>query len=445
MRRLGLLLLLACTIRAADDLYVVKVTTERPSFSGPARQTLTAVAVPVGGDGLLMAVGFALEAPVDAEDRSAIHVTAIHPGGAEMPAELIGGDADLDCTFFRLRGSKGKMPKPVALVGVEVERGDEVVVEGRYGEVMKYALRRTRTRIDAIVDEPYRIYAVEGRMQRWVGCPVRTPDGKLVGFIDMRDTVDGGDGMMLGVGSRTAVIVAADAYAEAARTRPVKNLRRAWLGVNLAPFDVDKEAFFNTGPGQMGALVTGVAEGSPSDKAGIRVHDLIRSIGPLRIRFEKMEDWPSMLRGVQHLPFGKPLNCRIVRFVERKDGSYEARELDLEMTLEERPLDFDDAPETEFEELGLRIKPLLKSWGRTRQIPEGTTGVVVVRIERASPVQLADLRAGDVVLRVDDKKVESVDSFVKLLHEAKRTKRKKIVFFVRRGTATLFLAIQPSW
>jgi serine protease Do len=215
--------------------------------------------------------------------------------------------------------------------------------------------------------------------------------------------------------------------------------------VNLSPFDADREAFFSVGEDWRGALVTGISPGSPAAAAGIRVHDVIQTIGPLNVRFEVQADWNTMLRAVQRLPLGKPLPCRVVRFTRRPDGGYDAKPLEVTMTLAERPLDFADAPETEIKDLGLKVKPVTVDWRRANKLPDEQGGVVVTGTARASPAQLSRLRPGDLIQRVDDAEVSDVASLTTVLDAARNAKRNKIVLFVRRGTETLFLAVATGW
>jgi len=437
----GLLLVLALAgVTSADGLsdrvWVVRVTTERSTFGAPSRQTLLAPAVPVEG-GLLLAVGFALEKPDDKDE--ALKVTAIDPSGRTVPAELLGGDDDLRCTLFRLTG---ETPEPIPLEGAKCEVGDEVVLLSRQGELMQFAPRRRTLRIEAAVAAPRPLYALAAEAQEWQGAVAMTPEGRLVGFVDTRPTVSDGMGIMLGIGAQTPVIVPAGTFADVPKNLPKKDRPRGWLGVNLAPFDEDHEAYFGVKEPEDGAFVTGVAEGSPAEVAGIRLHDVVQSIGDLPLRFEKQEDWSPLLREVQRLPLGKPLSCRILRFRPLPDGGYEATRLKVELTLEARPLDFADAPETEIEDLGFQVKPLTQDWRRSSRVPPDLDGVVVTRMEQASAAQIGGLEPGDLILKLDDKPVADVEALKMALASARVAKRSKIVFFVRRGPATLFVTVQ---
>lgn len=447
MRTCAVLLLAAALVSAGDlskSIYVVRIRTERSTFHGTSRQTIAAPALPVDDQGLLMAVGFSLDPPEN--EQEVVRVSAVRPDGEVVPARLLGGDEELSCTFFRLAGKEG-LPAAVPLVTAPLKVGDPVVLLGRHGPLMSYAPRRITAHIEAVATRPTPLYALREPLERWVGSIATTPDGRLVGFLDARPSILDGAGVMLGVGTQTLVVVSAGSFAELARRPPGQEVKsRAWIGVNLAPFDENREAFFGVEGDWPGALVTGVSDGSPAATAGIRVHDLLQSIGSLELRYEKQDEWNAMLRAVQRLPLNKALPCRVVRFVRRPDGSgHAAQRLKIELTLTERPLDFRDAPETEIEDLGLKVKPLTMDWRRTRQVPEGTSGVVVTRTARASPTRLAGLRTEDLIVRVDDRPVRTVRSFLALIDAARRQKQGKLVLFVRRGAVTLFVAVSTNW
>jgi len=384
----------------------------------------------------------------DEENRdTAVRVTAIGPSGRPWRARLLGTVDDLECTFLRLEGKEGQtFPEPVDFEdGAEASVGDPVRLVGRHGPLFRWAPRERTMKVEAVAAGPRRYYALDGEASRWIGCAALAADGRLLGFVDTRPTMPGARGALLGLGAQTVVVVPAGAYAAAARRPPGQVEGRAWLGVNLAPFDADREAFFSVEEDREGALVTGVAPGSPAAAAGIRVHDLLRRIGPQRVRYEQDDDWNVLLRAVQRLPLGRPLECEVVRFTRRDDGGYDAQPLTLTLTLRERPLAFTEVEEVEVADLGIKVKPLTDDVRRNLRLEPGARGVVVTKIARAAPVELAGLQSDDIVLRLDEDPVPDIATLNRLATEAKKEKRRRIALFVRRGQRTLFLAVDTGW
>jgi len=67
---------------------------------------------------------------------------------------------------------------------------------------------------------------------------------------------------------------------------------------------------------------------------------------------------------------------------------------------------------------------------------------VVAGVESGSVAEDAGLRRGDVVLEVNQQNVDTVAAFRSALKQAQG--KKSILFLVRRGQNTVFLALKPS-
>lgn len=447
MRRFALLLALAASAVAddlSDRLFVVRITTVTATGSGTSRQALAAPALLVGEGGLLLAVGFSLPTAPEEPDQ-AVRVVAFDPSGREMPARILGGVLALNCTFFRVAAEN--LPPPVPLAGVALKPGDEIRLLSRHAERFAYAPRFKTTRVIAAADRPERLFALEEMLVTWQGAVAVDSSGALAGFIDSRPGFAEGTGAIVGLRDSTEVLVPADAFAEAARNPPQPGTRRtkAWLGVGLAPFDADHEAYFGVSEDMKGAMVTSVSEGSPAGRAGLRVFDVVRRIGPLEIFYEKQGEWDDLLRRVQALPTGEALLLEFVRFEPQEDSSFLPEEMRSTITLEERPVDWEEAREVQVESLGIHVKPLTQDRRRAMALPADASGAVVTRIEQGSPAQLAGLRTDDLILGLDRQLVRDIPALLSALNAARDAKKEKVVLFVRRGVETAFVAITPSW
>lgn len=431
---------------APPAVELVQITTEQAGPAGTARATLGVPAICVGPEGLLLAVGISLTPPPDPREE-AVSIVAIDAEGRRRRARLLGGDAAARCTLFRL--AEGPFPEPAPLEAPSLRPGDPVRLFSRHGEVMGFAPRETRSRVAAVAERPARLYALEDPLEGWRSAVVTGPNGELLGFLDARPTFPEGRGAVIGVGESTLVVVPIDAFAHLARRPPEPRADaarpRAWLGVNLAPFDADHEAYFGLAEDWKGAFVTGVAEGSPAAAAGVRLHDLLRRIGDLEFRFESRSEWPELLKKVQALPVGLEVECEYVRFHEREEGRFEPETFRSMLRLGERPLDFSDVKESAVEPLGIRIKPATQDWLRGAGLPPDAFGLVVTAVEQGSPAQLAGIAPGDLLLGIDRQQIRDLPALEAGLAAAKEQKREKVVLFLRRGLETAFVAVAPNW
>jgi serine protease Do len=92
-------------------------------------------------------------------------------------------------------------------------------------------------------------------------------------------------------------------------------------------------------------------------------------------------------------------------------------------------------------ELGLTVQRLTPQMAESLGV-EKVEGVVVAAVEPASAADEAGIRRGDIIVEVDRKAVRSVEDYKKAVAGAR--KGRGVLFLVRRGESTLFLALKPQ-
>src|SRR5262245_11560750 len=108
--------------------------------------------------------------------------------GAELPAEVVLRDKDLDLAFVR---PKQKPPTPLPSIDLslssEAQVLDQVITLNRLGKVAGRAYAASVERITAVVQKPRTFYAVGGDPTATaLGSPAFTPDGRLLGVFVLR-------------------------------------------------------------------------------------------------------------------------------------------------------------------------------------------------------------------------------------------------------------------
>lgn len=175
-----------------------------------------------------------------------------------------------------------------------------------------------------------------------------------------------------------------------------------------------------------GALVASVSKEGPAERAGVKVGDVIIEFDGKEIR--DSNDLPIV---VARTPVDRKVRLKVLR---------DKKEVMLTVAVGELKDEEVVASAKEKGELGLTVQRL------TPQIAESlgldrAEGVVITAVEPGSPGDDAGLRRSDVILEIDRKPVRNVADYRKLIAESK--KGKGILFLVRRGENTLFLALKP--
>ena len=176
-----------------------------------------------------------------------------------------------------------------------------------------------------------------------------------------------------------------------------------------------------------GALVANVTKDGPAEKAGIKVGDVITEFDGKEVK--DSGDLPII---VARTPVDKKVRMKVLR---------DKKELVLNVAVGELKDEEIVAAAPEKGELGLTVQRL------TPQMAEGlglekTEGVVVTAVEPGSVADEAGIRRGDVLMEVDRKAIRSVDDYKKAVAAAR--KGRGVLFLVRRGDSTLFLALKPQ-
>ena len=92
-------------------------------------------------------------------------------------------------------------------------------------------------------------------------------------------------------------------------------------------------------------------------------------------------------------------------------------------------------------ELGLTVQRLTPQMAESLGL-EKSEGVVVTAVEPGSAADEAGIRRGDVILEVD-RKTDSQSRRIQKV-DRRHSKRRGVLFLVRRGENTLFLALKPQ-
>ncbi|HNY19997.1 MAG TPA: PDZ domain-containing protein [Flexilinea sp.] len=195
----------------------------------------------------------------------------------------------------------------------------------------------------------------------------------------------------------------------------------AWIGISGIALNPDINAKLELDRDQRGALVETVQSGSPADKAGIKAGDETTTINGAEITIggdiiTKINDREvkSMDDIISYLAFHTEVGDKITLHILR-DG----KEQDIELTLAARPSVEErtgvKANEKTIKEqvgeawIGTYVKDITNNDIKKLDLPEGTTGALITQVTKDSPADDANLQENDIIQKIDDTEIKSVD------------------------------------
>jgi serine protease Do len=204
---------------------------------------------------------------------------------------------------------------------------------------------------------------------------------------------------------------------------------RGRIGVQID--QVSKEVAESIGLGKpQGALIRGVEEGSPADKAGIEAGDIITRFDGKTI--DKASDLPRLVGNTKP---GSRVPLTVFRRGASKELNITVAELQPERPVAQKAQEERKAASATT--LGLVVADLSDAQKRELRLRGG------VRVESAAePAARAGLREGDVVLAVANTEVLSVRDFEAIM--ARVDKSRPVSLLVRRGEVAQYVLIRPG-
>lgn len=220
-----------------------------------------------------------------------------------------------------------------------------------------------------------------------------------------------------------------EAMRVAEQLRATGRVTRGRIGVQIG--EVTKDVAESLGLSRaQGALVQRVEPGGPAEKGGLEAGDIILKFNGTPI--EKSSDLPRLVGATKP---GTRSTLTIWRKGASKDVALTVAELEPEKVAkkDERKAKPEQAPNA----LGLVVSDLSDAQKKELRIDGG---VIVDAAE--GPAGRAGLRAGDVILQINNSDVKDARQFNALV--SKLDPKKMAVVLVRRGDASQFVPIRPN-
>jgi C-terminal processing protease CtpA/Prc len=196
----------------------------------------------------------------------------------------------------------------------------------------------------------------------------------------------------------------------------------AWLGVVLQPLSDELKEAMDIDEDVGGVLVSDIVDDSPADEYGLEDGDVIIGIDD-----EEIESVKEAVKAIKSYSPGDEIDVVVLRDGDRKKViEVELGERDEDKIVDmDFDFDFDFLPEIEKSFkwigksqgfLGVEIRDMSGDLADYFDVEEDE-GVLVLGVNDDSPAEEAGIKAGDVILEIDGKKVSDTGRLVEYVRE----------------------------
>lgn len=200
---------------------------------------------------------------------------------------------------------------------------------------------------------------------------------------------------------------------------------KGWLGVSVEEMTPSMRGDYKLGA-RSGLLINHVFEGSPADDANLREGDVIIEYEGAAV--EKQDEFSKLVR--QTLP-GKSVTISIVRGGEEKQITVEIARRKIKVSAPAYWGGEHYAFRLDRPRLGVQIHELSEDLAPYFKV-EKNSGVLISQVMEDSPAAAAGLKAGDVVVKINDEKISDPEDIFDALENYEAGDR-VVVEYIRKG------------
>ena len=198
--------------------------------------------------------------------------------------------------------------------------------------------------------------------------------------------------------------------------------KRGWLGVRIQT--VTKEiADVEKLDKPRGALVASVADGSPSDKGGIKAGDIILEFDGKPIK--EMVELPKI---VAQTDVGKKVVVKVWRNKREITKNIILGRLETSEDFKDQTIITEKPKEVEIEGLKITVRLLDRKDIEDRKLSKDVKGVVITKIAQDSPINY--LETGNIIVEAQKKKINTIGDLENIVKMAKRSSEKTLLIAI---------------
>ncbi len=212
-------------------------------------------------------------------------------------------------------------------------------------------------------------------------------------------------------------------------------VKKAWIGIDTQVISSELAEALGI-PGSKGVRITRVHPGTKAETAGLLVGDLLTKMDNKVIQCSRPEEADVFSSLIRQYRIGAEVTFSVRRGKE---------DVQVKVELESGHEGTADLASHECATLEFTSRDLGQDDRVAKKLPDDFKGVYVSAVVPAGWAALGGLNGGDIIISMDGKPVDSIDSLKSVLDEIEKNTRSPIVLFVRRGISTSFIELEPTW
>ena len=338
-------------------------------------------------------------------------------GDKDFKAKVLGADPGMDLAVLQIESDQKF--KPVKFGNSDTARiGDWVIAIGNpfgLGGTVTAGIISARNRSIGLSRYEDYIQTDASINQGNSGGPLFNMDGDVIGINTAILGQSGSIGIGFSIPSNSAKKVI-NQLIEFGETK------RGWLGVRIQ-YVTEEIAEVEKLDKPKGALVASVAENSPSAKAGIKAGDII-----LEFDGKIINEMNELPRIVAETEVGKKVKVKVWR--NKREISKEiilgrletSEDFKSQGTVTQKP------KEKNIDGLKITVRSLNKIDIEQRNLPQGTRGVVITKIEQDSPINY--LQVNNIIVEAQKKKINTIGDLDNIVKMALRNSEKTLLIAI---------------
>ncbi len=349
--------------------------------------------------------------------------------GRTMPAALVGQDQKTDLALLKVDSDK-PLPFVRFAEGDNVRVGDWVVAVGN-----PFGLGGTVTTgvVSALGRDlgssPYADFIqIDAAINQGnSGGPAFNLKGEVIGVNTAIFSPNGGS---VGIGFAVAADTASDVIVQ---LREDGEVDRGWLGVRIQ--EVTPDIGLSLGMNAPhGALVAEVFKGSPADKSGFKVGDVITSVNKTKIDSARM-----LSKEVAQLESGSRADIEVLRNQQRKTLKVRVGQQQKKPVQTSRA---QPGAERSFAGIGLQLGALPRRLADRLGLEPAQGGVLIENVRIGSQAAKKGIRPGQVILAMDGERVRTPGDAQAILRQARAKEKKAILLQLYASNSQQFVALK---